>query len=227
MSIANPVVRGLWRMRHRARLRRRLRPGFTFRGERYPFHVAQYNATWLNERQVEVPVALRALRDAPGPRVLEVGNVLAHYRRIRHAVVDKYERHAAARNEDFLDHAGGPYDLVVSVSTFEHIGWDEPGRDAGKFLLALDRARSLLAPGGRLLVTVPLGYNPAVDAFVQAPSPGFEVGFLRRTGPGPGEWQEAGRVDPVRHPYGVGCDNASAVAVIEAAGPDGRPRAGG
>ena len=220
MSIANPVVRSLWRMRNRARLRRQLRHGFTFRGERHAFHVAQYNATWLNERQVELPLALRALRACTGARILEVGNVLTHYSRIRHLVVDKYERHAAARNEDFLEHAGGPYDLVVSVSTFEHIGWDEPGRDAGKFHVALDRARSMLAPEGQLLVTVPLGYNPAVDAFVQRPAAGYRVGFLRRTGPGPGQWEEAAVVDPARHPYGVGCANASAVAVIEADGPD-------
>lgn len=222
MSVANPLLRRLWRARNRMRLRRRLHEGFTFRGEGYPFHVAQYNATWLNERQVEVPIALRALRRAPGRRILEVGNVLTHYSRIRHTVVDKYERHRAARNEDFLAHAGGPYDLVVSVSTFEHIGWDEPERDPAKFTAALARARSLLAPGGRLLVTVPLGYNPAVDAFVRAPSPGFAVGFLRRTGPGPGEWEEAAAVDPARHPYGVGCANASAVAILEA-GPSGVP----
>ena len=221
MSVAGPVARGLWRMRNRARLRRELRHGFAFRGQRHRFHVAQYNATWLNERQVELPLALRAVRDARGRRVLEVGNVLAHYGRIRHAVVDKYERHAAARNEDFLEHAGGPYDLVVSVSTFEHIGWDEPDRDAAKFRVALGHARRLLAPGGRLLVTVPLGYNPAVDAFVLAPPPGYEVGFLRRTGPGPGEWEEAAGVDPADHPYGVGCANASAIAVIEAVGPGG------
>ena len=216
MTVANPVLRALWRIRNRARLRRRLRHGFTFRGERHAFHVAQYNQTWLNERQVELPVAIAAVRRARGARVLEVGNVLAHYVRIRHAVVDKYEVHAKSRNEDFLDHAGGPYDLLVSVSTFEHIGWDEPDRDPRKFLLALDRARSLLAPRGRLLVTVPLGYNPAVDAFVVAPMPGYEVGFLRRTGPGPGQWEWAARVDPKDHPYGVGCANASAVAVIEA-----------
>lgn len=214
--IANPLLRRAWHWKHQAGLRWRLRRGFRFAGRRLPFHVARYNLTWVNERQVEVPVAVQALREAPGPRVLEVGNVLSHYRRVRHRVVDKYERAPGVVNEDFLDHQGGPYDLVLSVSTFEHIGWDEADRDPAKFPRALRHAVSLLAPGGRLLVTVPLGYNPDVDAFARSPLPGFTVRFLRRTGPGPGQWEEAAGVDPARHPYGAGCDNASAVAVVEA-----------
>lgn len=214
--IRNPIARAAWALRHLPLMRWRLRQGFRYRGQRHRFLVERYNMTWVNERQVEVPLALHAVRRSPGPRILEVGNVLAHYGHVGHAVIDKYERHPAARNEDFLDHAGGPYDLVVAVSTFEHIGWDEPERDPAKFHLALERARSILAPGGRLLVTVPLGYNPAVDHFVTAPHAGFDVGFLRRTGPGPGQWEEATQVDPADHRYGVGCANASAVAIIEA-----------
>lgn len=213
-GIRNPVLRAAWRAKLHAGLRWRLRRGFRFQGRRYPFLVARYNLTWVNERQVEVPVARAALRDSPGPRILEVGNVLSHYGPVRHVVVDKYERAPEVRNEDFLDHAGGPYDLIVAISTFEHIGWDEPDRDPAKFLRALHKARTLLAPGGRLVATVPLGYNPAVDAFVRAPTDGVRVGFLRRTGPAPGQWQEAQRVDPRDHPYGVGCDNASAVAIL-------------
>lgn len=216
----NPVLRALWGIRHVPALRWRLRRGFRFQGRRHRFLVARYNLTWVNERQVEVPIARHALRHAPRGHVLEVGNVLSHYSRVPHRVVDKYEKAAGVRNEDFLDHRPErPYDLVVSVSTFEHIGWDEPDRDPRKFRRALRHARGMLAPGGRMLVTVPLGYNPEVDAFVQAPEPGFEVGFLRRTGPGPGEWEEAAAVDPAEHRYGTRSANASAVAVITA-GPD-------
>lgn len=212
--IRNRMLRALWRAKLGAGLRWRLRRGFRFQGRRHPFLVARYNLTWVNERQVEVPLARAALRDAPGPRVLEVGNVLTHYGRIHHTVVDKYEHAPGVRNEDFLDHAGGPYDLIVAISTFEHIGWDEPDRDPAKFLRALDKARTLLAPGGRLFATVPLGYNPAVDTFVARPSAPFRVAFLRRSGPGPGQWEEADDVDPALHPYGVGCANASAIAVL-------------
>lgn len=213
-AIANPLLRAAWRAKLHAGLRWRLRAGFRFQGHRHPFLVARYNLTWVNERQVEVPLARAALREGPGPRVLEVGNVLAHYGRVRHTVVDKYEKAPGVRNEDFLDHAGGPYDLVIAISTFEHIGWDEADRDASKFLRALDKARALLVPRGRLFATVPLGYNPAVDAFVLAPVAPFRVAFLRRTGPGPGDWQEAAQVHPANHPYGVGCANASAIAVV-------------
>lgn len=193
--------RRLWVAKHVAQSHLRT-PGFTFEGRRFRFVFRDYNRTWRNERQVELPIARQAIRGV-GPRdILEVGNVLSHYQKVRHIVVDKYERALGVTNQDFLDFAPGrQFARVVAISTFEHIGWDEPDRDAGKFHAAMRHARDLVAPGGRLLVTLPLAYNPEVDAFLARPDAGHQVGFLEAFGPGPGQWRQAASCHPRDHPY--------------------------
>ena len=68
------------------------RGAFELAGQRYRYLYNRHKFTWLTERAVEVPVA-QALVDRHAPdRVLEIGNVLSHYRPQQHVVVDKYEQ---------------------------------------------------------------------------------------------------------------------------------------
>jgi SAM-dependent methyltransferase len=137
---------------------------FTLDGEEYPYLFHRYKATWLTERAVEVPVVQRMVDREPG-RVLEVGNVLSHYRPQEHLVVDKYERAPGVVNRDVLELEDmGRFDLIVAISTLEHVGWDEEPRRPEAALEALNALRGLLAPGGRLVMTHPVGYNPHLDA---------------------------------------------------------------
>src|SRR5262249_16232855 len=137
---------------------------------KYPYFQHLYNVTWLNERRVEIPIARRWLALAPGARTLEVGNVLSHYdKSLQHAVVDRYEK---TRRENFFPEdaetftTGAPYDLIVSISTFEHIGQDEVPRDDAKIGRTMVHLRSLLAANGSLLFTAPVGYSPPLDRLV-------------------------------------------------------------
>jgi len=162
---------------------RRLRPGsFTFGGAEYRYFVHPYNETWRNERAVELPIVLRAVDDHRGARVLEIGNVLAHYGRRGHDVVDKYEAAPGVRSVDVVElEAARPYDLVVTISTLEHVGFDEDVRDPDKPRRAVDRMASVLAPGGTLLVTVPLGYNASLDGDLRAGRIAFDqLRYLKR-----------------------------------------------
>jgi hypothetical protein len=145
---------------------------FTLDGDSLAYHVAPGTGTWDNERAVELPVIWRELqRRGRSGGVLEVGNVLGHYFEIAHPVLDKYEqdRHVTW-NEDVVAFAP-PFapELILSISTLEHIGYSESPRDLGKFRAAIDALTGWLAPGGRLLFTVPLGYNPAVREYLDAP----------------------------------------------------------
>lgn len=154
---------------------------FDFGGQRLRYFTARYNVTWTNERAVELPIVFEALRRRPQARVLEVGNVLAYYTAMQHDVVDKYERSPGVRNIDVLAVDGGPYDLIIAISTLEHVGWDDDSKDADKPPQAVDHLASLLAPGGRLLVTLPLGYNPHVDSALKAGTLRFdELSYLKR-----------------------------------------------
>ena len=132
---------------------------FAFGTRRLAYYCHAYNHTWLNERCIEIPLALDFLR--PGMRVLEVGRVLDHYRPFPHDCVDKFE--PGAVNVDVVDYKPSEnYDLILSISTLEHVGWDED-RNREKIHVAIRHLRSLLKPGGVLVATLPTGYNQNLD----------------------------------------------------------------
>ena len=162
------------------------RAEFVFEGKSLPLFYHRYNMTWANERAVEVPVAGEFLRRFAGKRVLEVGNVTPHYLDTGHTVLDKFERGPGIINEDIAGFAPGErFDLILSVSTFEHIGYDdEADGDSGeKISQSIATCRSLLAADGQLVLTLPLGYNPALDRMIADGQLGSErATFLKRTG---------------------------------------------
>jgi SAM-dependent methyltransferase len=79
-------------------------------------------------------------------------------------VVDRYEHAPGVINEDVLEFSPSKrYDLIVSISTLEHIGHDEDVREPDKPARTVSHLRTLLRPGGKLLITFPLGHNPQLD----------------------------------------------------------------
>jgi len=146
-------------------------PTFTFQGGTYTQFWHRYNSTWRNERAVEIPIIRGVVRRSPGARILEVGNVLSHYGPVSHEVVDKYEKAEGVINEDICSYAPlEKYDLILSISTLEHVGWDEEPRRPEKILSAFENLKCLLALGGRIVVTLPLGYNRPMDQWKKARS---------------------------------------------------------
>ena len=155
---------------------------FTFEGRRYLYLYDEFNHAWATERTVEIPIALDLLRGVPPRRVLEVGNVLSHYVAASHPVIDKFELGPNVINQDVVDYTPPePLDLILSVSTVEHIGWDEVPRDRGKISRTLRRFRSWLSPSGGAWITVPLGYNRWLDRMIATGDLGSDRAyFLRR-----------------------------------------------
>jgi SAM-dependent methyltransferase len=169
----------------------RSRRTFVFQGQRYRYLIHRYNSTWRTERVVEVPIVWDMVQRSRGRRVLEVGNVLAHYFPVAHDRVDKYERAPGVVNEDIVDYRSDEaYDLVVSISTLEHVGWDETPRDPAKILRALDNLARLTAPGGRIVVTLPMAYNPNVDAFLREGRIAFTERYCLKRVSRDNRWQE-------------------------------------
>lgn len=155
---------------------------FTWDRRDVPYFHHRYNYTWLNERAVEMALALEVLREHAGKDVLEVGNVLGHYMPVDHLVVDKYEVAPGVLNADIADlETDQRFDLVLAVSTLEHVGLDEETRDPGKAARSVERLKSLLKPGGLLWVTLPVDYNSQLDRQVRAGGLGFtRLRALRR-----------------------------------------------
>lgn len=197
---------------------------FELDGERHLYHVARGNRTWDNERAVEIPVVWSALqRHGRSEGVLEVGNVLGHYFEIAHPVLDKYEHDPGVTwNEDVVTFKP-PFapELILSISTLEHVGHSEQPRDPAKFRQAVEAVAGWLAPGGRLLFTVPLGYNPAVREYLDAPhAERSAVRCLRRTTLD-NLWVQAdyAEVCDLRYDRPFRCANA--IAIVELTAPGG------
>lgn len=145
---------------------------FDWHGEHLEYFDHPYNATRTNERAVEIPIAAQFLeRVGPEESVLEVGNVLAHYADVievpSRLVVDQYESAPGVMNEDLFK-INGPFDVIVSVSTIEHIRWDELGLYRNPFggIAALAFMQGLLSPGGRMIWTAGVGQNHRLDEFL-------------------------------------------------------------
>lgn len=188
---------------------------FRFRGRRYGYLDRRHGWTWLNERSVEVPLGEAAVRGSGGP-VLEVGNVLGHYVPGSHRVVDKYEESPGVENADLFEvDEPGSFDLVLSLSTLEHVGWDEPLRDPERALAAVEHLKNLVAPGGSLFVTVPVGYHPRLDGAIATGEIEFtNVAALSRASL-VGRWSESDPREVLTMPYDDLLYCASAVLVCE------------
>lgn len=156
---------------------------FSFEGAQIPYLYAFRNYTYLTERSVEVPIARWWLEQGDMSSVLEVGNVLQQYRPFAHDVVDKYEVAPGVMNSDVVEFAPAKkYSQIVSLSTLEHVGFDEPQKDPDKPAAAVGHLKLLLKPGGRMMISVPVGYNPAIDAGLRDNGFGFDrMLSLKRT----------------------------------------------
>ena len=143
------------------------KPTFIFNNKEYTC----YHTGDASERAIEIPLGMEILKKYEGKKVLEVGNVLKNkYFGLTHTVVDLFEQAPPEHeviNEDieFFDR-GDKYDLIICISTLEHIGWDHVVKDPEKLLRAFNHMQDLLALQGKLFLTVPLGYNSYLDSLV-------------------------------------------------------------
>lgn len=158
---------------------------FMYHGKELAYFWHMYNLTMFNERAVEIAIAHDWLEEIMGddehPTIwsegLEVGNVLGHYEYHKHVVFDLHEEAAWYQklggqpviSRDILDYSlnlpGERFPWVVSLSTIEHT--EDP-------IAALAILFTLVAPGGRLLVTFPTGVSGMLDQFVLGGAPSFD-----------------------------------------------------
>jgi trans-aconitate methyltransferase len=148
--------------------------------------------SWRIERSVEIPIVWQMVEKTRQKRILEVGNVLSHYFTVRHDVVDKYEKADGVLNCDIMSfRPEQPYDLIVSISTLEHVGYDEEIEDPTKCVRAVEQMKSCLAPGGTLAITAPLGYNKNLDRLLREGAIPFTSQALLKRISRRNDWVEA------------------------------------
>ena len=159
--------------------------------------------TWDGERAVEIPIVMDMMRKYRGKNILEIGNVLSHHVKLEHDILDKYETGKGVINKDIVEFKSEKkYDLIISISTLEHVGWDEKPRDDKKIPRPIDNMKTLISSGGgTIMITVPLGYNPTLDNLLKGGSIQFSKQYhLIRLSKG-NEWREASWEDVLAAKY--------------------------
>lgn len=123
----------------------------------------------LGERCVEVPIALDILRQFKGRNIIEVGNVLRKYdSSLDHLVIDRHEKGDCLNVDVVTYEPEQKPDLIISISTVEHIGYDMGEEDnPDKLIQFFEWANRVLPVGGEFIFTFPIGYNPFLDAIVK------------------------------------------------------------
>ncbi|HYT62714.1 MAG TPA: methyltransferase domain-containing protein, partial [Gemmatimonadales bacterium] len=183
-------------------------------GVDYHYFYHPYNQTYCNERAVEIPIVWPMVQQVPPERVLEIGNVLSHYFPTRHDVVDKFEQAPGVQNVDVVDfRPTQSYDLIVSISTLEHVGFNEKPLEPEKPARAICHLQRCLSPQGRLVITLPAGFNPHLDRMLQEGRIPLDDPLCLRRISADNRWREASWEDIRSAQYGHPYRNANGLVV--------------
>jgi hypothetical protein len=187
---------------------------FIFQNQKYQYFCSRYNFAWKNERTMEIPIFWDIIKANSHKRILEIGNVLNHYHTIHHDVLDKYEITNGVINEDVVTfQTKTKYDLIISISTMEHVGWDEKPRQRYKIIPAINNLKSLLARNGKIIMSLPLGYNKDLDELLQLNKlPFYKTYYLKRMNK-KNEWDEANWNEVKNSRYNSKFPNANAIII--------------
>ena len=182
--------------------------------ERHFKYCLRLNRFVNSERIVEVPIVMEKIIHNSSKKCLEVGDTINNYYSFPHDVVDKYEMRNSVINLDIVDfNPKEKYDTIFSISTVEHIGFDETEKNPGKAILAINKMLSLLANHGSLIITVPLGYNPEIDNLILNNSFNFHILFLERYSKF-NKWRDTSKDIALQKKYNSRYPNANSIAVI-------------
>lgn len=186
---------------------------FKFKNKMYYYCKSFDRYSFSTERAIEIPIILGELRE--NMNILEVGNVLHGHCKIKRDIIDKYERGKNVINCDILNYnPDKKYDRVVSISTLEHVGFDEEVVEPDKTIKAVEKMISLTKIGGKVIITVPLGHNPFMDSGIACHAISYtKIGMMERSSRY--IWEEI-EYDPERmyiceYPYPLG----NSIAILE------------
>jgi len=170
---------------------------FIFQGKKYEYFYHIYNRAIASERIVEIPIAKNVIDLYSKKHVLEVGNVMAHYFSIDHDVLDKYEKAPGVINKDVVNfNTNKKYDLIISVSTMEHVGWDSgEKKEPEKFSKSLTNLKKFLKKGGKLFITCPVYYNPYIAKLLKTKRMPFTQQYFMKRTSFFNEWKEVAYED--------------------------------
>ncbi|AKD24655.1 hypothetical protein CL55_00003220 [Polynucleobacter duraquae] len=141
---------------------------FTFDGVRLEYFYHLYNKTYENERIIEIPIISHLINKYNLIEYCELGNVVWNYGIRGHMVIDKYDLSSSVLKEDIATYKPSKKIAnMISISTLEHVGWDEGERGYDKVGQAFNNImNNVIIQGGYFIYTFPVGYNPFLDNYI-------------------------------------------------------------
>jgi len=190
---------------------------FVFNGKELKYFRHMYNRAYENERTVEVSIAKWFLNSQiKGVDILEVGDVLNNYGvNFKQDVLDKYEISSKIINSDVVDFVPEKkYKTIISISTLEHVGWDEVEQDSQKIPRALENLKNnCLLLGGSILVTLPIGYNKFFDEYLSTNPRIFSEKYFFKRISADNLWEQVGYEKVAGIRFGEPFNNANAIFI--------------
>ena len=192
---------------------------FQFKNRLLSYCNSKIGFAFANERTIEIPSALFLIRNNNNKKTLEIGNVLSKYSSFNHNVIDKYEKNEKVINADVVSYIPKEkYDIVISVSTLEHVGFDEIDKNPNGFIDAINNIKkNCIKKNGMLIFTVPLGYNHHMDKIIKEHKIKIdETHYFKRVSLS-NTWEETNEKDAFKHRYNFPyeCANAILIGVIK------------
>lgn len=184
------------------------KPTFKFNNTEYTYLDHEYNSASNNSRSIEVPIGLHFMSAFNQANCIEVGNVISHYDDNAWRAVDMREGPIKADMMQWKPKHR--LDAILTISTLEHVGH---GRYAGTGVAdpqaVVRHLTSWLKIGGKMLITVPIGYNTLWDEAIRAGVVGTKRFFMVRQNDD-NEWKQCGAaaafsIDPRKWKWGSVC----------------------
>lgn len=193
---------------------------FIFENNELPYlYIKKEGNQWANERAIEIPIIRFFLEQHKNKKILEVGNVLSKFDKIKSVVVDKYEKAKGVINDDIIDYKPNEkFDVVFSISTLEHVGFDEIQKNKNGFADAVKNIKdNCLKKEGVLIFTVPFGYNPHMDKIIKKDRTKFDKEYYFKRISLSNKWIETSKKEALGQKYGIPyeCANALLIGVIK------------
>lgn len=135
-------------------------PSIVFNGKEYIYENGKYYNGVPCERDVEIPIILDLINSYRQEEILQVGNVVP----MECDILDKYEVGKGIINADIRTYKSNKlYECIFSITTLEHVGWDENPKEFNGIIESIHNILDLLVPNGKLIFSVPIGYNTDMD----------------------------------------------------------------
>lgn len=167
-----------------------------------------------SERIVEIPLTIKLIQKTKFDSCLEIGDTVSKYFTFPHDIIDKYERrHNIIQADAYSYNFPVKYDLIISISTIEHIGKDEDKVFPEKAVLTLKRLMQQLNTHGLLFVTVPINYNEELDTFIRSNPSELNICFLARIS-FTNMWRQVSKETAFQHTYNYSYFHANSIAII-------------